>query len=127
MPGTFPVKHRRRRAGPPPGKPAAYRQLWRIVDGAVRDTFEQHPEYLTPAGRRQAQRSVVKRVTGQVLGYAVQTAQARSAASAARDTAGESNCSPAELGVGFRPAGRRVREAPAGHLFRCLVGWWRRR
>ena len=62
-----------------------YRQLWRIVDGAVRDTFEAHPEYLTPAGKRSARSSIAKRVTGAELGYAVQTAKGRSGASPAAE------------------------------------------
>jgi hypothetical protein len=49
---------------------AVYRQVWRIVDGAVRDAFRQHPDYLSPC-RREAEirRSIVKRVTGAFLGY----------------------------------------------------------
>lgn len=57
---------------------AAYRQIWRVVDGAVRDTFENHPEYLTAKGRASAVRSVTKRVTGAVHGYAAQAARGRS-------------------------------------------------
>lgn len=56
-----------------------YRQLWKLVGGAVRDTFACHPEYLTPAGRTAAERSIVKRVTGSLHGYATQVARGRSA------------------------------------------------
>lgn len=56
-----------------------YRQLWQLVGGAVRDTFASHPEYLTEAGRRAAERSIVKRVTGTLHGYATQVARGRSA------------------------------------------------
>ncbi|WP_119167095.1 globin family protein [Algihabitans albus] len=131
MPRAFPVKRRPRRCRPPEGQTAAYRQLWRIVDGAVRATFEAHPEYLTPAGRARARRSIVKRVTGQLLGYAVQTAQARSGASPARDTAGESYCSPAQPRQAYAAAGRQAScKAPAGHVIaltlRRWAAWWRR-
>lgn len=53
-----------------------YRQLWRIVDGAVRDTFNAHPDYLSPRGRRKAEAALVKRITGAVFGYAVAAADA---------------------------------------------------
>jgi hypothetical protein len=58
-----------------------YRQLWALVRGAVRDTFANHPEYLTPAGRQSAERSITKRVTGTLHGYATQVARGRSVAS----------------------------------------------
>lgn len=63
----------------------AYRQLWRVVDGAVFDALYTHPEYLTPAGKRWARQSVVKRVTGAVYGFAGQSAQGRSGVSPAPD------------------------------------------
>ncbi len=53
----------------------AYQQLWRVVDGAVRDAFRKHGDYLTPKGRHSAKRSVVKRVTGTVLSFALQEAK----------------------------------------------------
>lgn len=55
-----------------------YRQIWRLVDGAVRDAFANHPEYLTSSGRASAQRSITKRVTGALHGYATQVARGRS-------------------------------------------------
>lgn len=55
-----------------------YRQLWDLVAGAVRDTFAVHPEYLTEAGQRAAERSITKRVTGTLYGYATQVARGRS-------------------------------------------------
>lgn len=55
-----------------------YRQLFALVRGAVRDTFATHPEYLTEAGRRAAERSICKRVTGTLHGYATQVARGRS-------------------------------------------------
>lgn len=60
------------------GQNGAYQQLWRVVDGAVTDCFKNHPDYLTWKGRRSAQGSLVKRVTGTVLSFAVQqTARGR--------------------------------------------------
>ena len=57
---------------------ATYRQLWRLVDGAVRDAFANHPDYLTDKGKRDAARSVTKRVVGTLHGYAAQVAWGRS-------------------------------------------------
>lgn len=59
-----------------------YRQIWKLTAGAVRDTFACHPEYLTEAGRQAAERSIVKRVTGTLHGYATQLAGGRSTGSA---------------------------------------------
>jgi hypothetical protein len=56
----------------------AHRRLWKIVDGAVRDAFEQHPDYLTEKGKRNARASVTKRVVGTVLGFAGEAAGGRS-------------------------------------------------
>lgn len=64
----------------------AYAQLSRIVSGAVRDAFNRHPDYLTNKGRQSAARSIVKRVTGTVLGFAVQAA---GVAKAAESVSGE--------------------------------------
>jgi len=64
-----------------PTKPAKaddrYRRLWRIVDGAVVDAFVHHPEYLTERGRNAARLSIVKRVTGAIMGFAEQSARGR--------------------------------------------------
>lgn len=49
----------------------AYRSLWRLVDGAVRDAFEHHPDYLAPGAHEKVVRnSITKRVVGTVLGFA---------------------------------------------------------
>lgn len=61
-------RYRRYRAEKMPD--ATYRQLLRLIDGAVRDSFANHPEYLTKIGRQSAQGSVVKRVAGSLWGYA---------------------------------------------------------
>ena len=56
------------------------RQVWRVVDGAIRDAFSQHPDYLTKKGSRSAcaRRSVAKRVTGALLSYLEQSKEGRS-------------------------------------------------
>lgn len=55
----------------------AYAELWGVVDGAVTDAFNTHPDYLTAKGQRSARTSVTKRVTGTVLSFAVQAARGR--------------------------------------------------
>lgn len=67
----------------------AYNQLYRVVDGAVFDALYNHPDYLTDKGRRSARNSIVKRVTGSVLGYAEQSAQGRSGSRPAPDRVSE--------------------------------------
>lgn len=52
-----------------------HQQLARVVDGAIRDTFNCHPDYLTKKGKVSARRSLNKRITGTVLGFAVQAAK----------------------------------------------------
>ena len=49
-----------------------YAQLWHVVAGAVEDAFNNHPDYLTERGRISARQSIIKRVTGTVLGFAEQ-------------------------------------------------------
>jgi hypothetical protein len=48
-----------------------YRAYWRVVDGAVRNALDMHPDYLTNKGsnRSSARMSIVKRVVGAVLGF----------------------------------------------------------
>ncbi len=63
-----------RKRNPPPstkrGGPA-YRQLWRLVDGEVRDAFLSHPDYLpAPEHELRIRNSITKRVVGKVLGWA---------------------------------------------------------
>jgi hypothetical protein len=59
----------------PPSEQArrAYSELWRIVDGAVADAFNMHPDYIARGARGLTVRnSINKRVVGAVLGYASQ-------------------------------------------------------
>lgn len=59
-----------------PVKPGrVYNQLWRIVDGAVRDAMEMHLDYFAD---KRARASINKRVVGAVLGFAEQSARGRS-------------------------------------------------
>ena len=67
---------KKRRYSKCPKDARAYRQLWRVVDGAVADAFHHHPDYLTKSGHRSAQNSITKRVTGAVIGFAAQAARA---------------------------------------------------
>lgn len=79
----------KRRTSPPKQKTAAaYRQLWRIVDAAVLETFKAHPDYLTERGAKLARQSINKRVVGAILGFAEESAKHRSGASPAVDTKG---------------------------------------
>jgi hypothetical protein len=61
--------HPKKRTAAPPQKQAAeYRRLWKIVDGAVADAFNKHPEYLSPAiSKKVVRASVNKRVVGALL------------------------------------------------------------
>jgi len=70
---------RRKKIYPQKGGPD-YHQLWRIVDGAVADAFKMHPDYLSDHGshHNSARQSIVKRVTGAIMGYAASAAQGRS-------------------------------------------------
>lgn len=52
----------------------AYRSLWRVVDGAMRDCILHHPDYFVPARLTDMRRSVVKRVVGAVKGHAAEKA-----------------------------------------------------
>jgi hypothetical protein len=65
----------------------AYQELWGVVDGAVVDAFNNHPDYLTPKGQKSARSSVVKRVTGTVLSFAAQAARGRGLSTAETPTA----------------------------------------
>ena len=57
---------------------AHYRQIWRVVDGAVADAFKMHPDYLTEHGRSRARQSIVMRVTGAITGYSAEAEKGRS-------------------------------------------------
>jgi hypothetical protein len=77
------------------GQTGAHRQLWRVVSGAVTDAFNRHPDYLTRSGRKYAVTSIVKRVTGTVLSFAVEQTERSRQRAAAKD-AGELSVSAPE-------------------------------
>lgn len=51
-------------------KAADHRRLWLLVEGAVTDALQTHPDYLTPKGAQSAVESITKRVVGQLVGHA---------------------------------------------------------
>jgi hypothetical protein len=72
------VRGKRRRRIVPPKGDQSYRQIWRIVDGALVKTFMAHPEYLPDRiSARVIRNSIVKRVTGDVVGWAFASAKAQ--------------------------------------------------
>lgn len=77
-----------RRTNPPKGQHTHYEQLWRVVDGAVRDCFAMHPDYIAPGRHESSVRmSVNKRVVGAISGFAVQAARGRSLSKRAAESA----------------------------------------
>lgn len=54
------------RALPPPRHRSdpRYGALWRVVEGAIEDALNSHPEYVGNAPRRKIRASVTKRVVG---------------------------------------------------------------
>lgn len=95
--------------------PRAYRALWRVVDGAVAVAFNQHPDYLTEKGRRSARRSIVKRATGALYGFALEAASPRAKRRSAPDRAAAQQT----------PEGADSPSGGANRLFN-LFGWARR-
>ena len=61
---------RKRRLRPPKDVPySAYHSIFRVVDGAVRDAFNCHPNYLN-AQESVVRMSITKRVTGSIIKHA---------------------------------------------------------
>lgn len=59
-----------RRSKPPKPDPA-YQQLWRTIEGAVRDALQMHPEYVANGKPpRVVVNSITKRVTGSIISLA---------------------------------------------------------
>jgi hypothetical protein len=56
-----------------------YSRIWRVVDGAVRDALQNHPDYLSQKGARfsACRQSIVKRVTGAILSFAEESEKGR--------------------------------------------------
>ena len=73
----------------PPGNPQS-RQLWRLVDGAVRSAFAAHPDYLANKRMEKTVRnSIVKRVTGTIIGYVEEVANSSARTRSESISAGE--------------------------------------
>ena len=89
-----------KRSKPPKGD-EIYKQLWRVVDGAVADAFAMHPDYLTKKGQHghTARLSIVKRVTGSVLSYAERSAEGRSGLSRRLQGGAPSGAGPSRVGL----------------------------
>lgn len=79
--------HRRYKRTRIPKGDSRYRQIWRVVDGAVADALKMHPDYLTSKGSWAARESIVKRVTGAITGYEAQASRGRSVEETAAETA----------------------------------------
>jgi len=52
-----------------------YGEVWRLVDGAIRDALTSHPQYVQPKFLVCCRMSITKRVTGAVMGYVAQAAK----------------------------------------------------
>ena len=84
-------KHRskRQRLRAPKNNPI-HRELWKIIDGAIDDTFTTHPEYLTAAAGKRgriARLSLLKRIAGTLTSFIEQSMRGR--AQGAPATSGE--------------------------------------
>jgi hypothetical protein len=65
------LARKKKRLRPPKDVPySAYHTVFRIVDGAVKDAFNNHPEYVRPEIERVVRMSITKRVTGSIIKYA---------------------------------------------------------
>lgn len=104
------------RTAPQQGTPT-YRQVWRVVDGAVREALRAHPDYVAPGHRPgKVRNSITKRVTGAICGYAEQSAWVRSGCSPAdKSTASRLTEDVAEGPVVRSSGGEAVLSLPATH------------
>lgn len=83
------MKRKKRSKIPPQKTSKLYRTIWRLADGAVLDAFRAHPEYLTDKGRTKNSRaSIVKRVTGTVVGFVEESTKGRSRQALKREAGG---------------------------------------
>lgn len=102
-----------------------YRQIWRVVDGAVATALTSHPEYLANGARvRSVRNSIVKRVVGAIYGYAEQSAWVRSGFSPADESGSASHKvgaeGPCELAAPQFAAGNGEQAGEATNLSRPL-------
>lgn len=100
----------------------AYGKLWNIVDGGVKDALNSHPDYLTPKGLRSARTSIVKRVTGTVIGFAEQSAKGRGDAAVKED--GHLSVAPqaADRHGSVAEAGAAMRQPHPNPAWHCRIG-----
>ena len=74
----------RRRKGLRPDDSAAYKQFWRIIDGAVVDAINNHPTYLSDKKLlRYLRVSVTKRAVGSLMSFAAVASEGASPAPSA--------------------------------------------
>ena len=68
--GATPISKPRRTPAKSPARlqRADHARLWRLVEGAVVDAMQQHPDYFTAAGLHDAVQSITKRVVGSIVG-----------------------------------------------------------
>lgn len=88
------------------------RQMWRLVDGAVRDAFHAHPEYLA-VPEMKVRQAIVKRVTGAITGYAGATrAKGRSGITAPAAEASDRQLGSSDERCRTTPAPRGRAQSP---------------
>lgn len=70
----------KRRPLKPVKEGSPYEELWKLMDGAVRDAFDKHPEYL-PNKKRGTEytirMSIVKRATGAAMSFVERSTKSR--------------------------------------------------
>lgn len=89
-----------RRLTPEKAGTPTYRQIWRVVDGAVASAFAAHPDYVAPGKPLSVVRnSITKRVTGAITGYADQSAWVRSGFSSADEGSPETAKASGDTGA----------------------------
>ena len=86
-------------------KHSDHRKLWRMVEGAVADAFNCHPDYLSNKGMKSAVPSITKRVVGALVGHAKE-AQKRGSLGA---SLGREGHTPARIGSVGVVSARRCR------------------
>jgi len=95
------------------GKSHDYRQLWRVIDGALACALKHHPDYIR-VGERKARDALVKRITGAVNGYlAEKTRSGASCPAGDKETARNAAAPKREAGWASRQAGRATHTRPA--------------
>ena len=76
-----------------------YRQLFRVVDGAVADAIMTHPEFFALGRQRSARASIAKRVAGAIVGYIDQRASSAEGSEKGRSGANRPAASKGKSGA----------------------------